>query len=81
MKVLIVLGNDSKKKYLVSLDTSTLIEDVKSLLKHNRLDAAIMMILAGGRMEEEIIGEEASYCYTDLILMDAGSHWGLLKTI
>jgi len=81
MKVLIVLGSEHKKKYLLNIDAKALIEDIKNLLKCNRLDAAIMMALAGGNMEQEITGDDTSYCHTDLTLMDAGAHWGLFKTI
>jgi len=81
MKILIVLGNEPKKKYLINVDAKSLIEDIKNLLNYNRLDAAIMMAIAGGSIEKEITGDDTSYCYTDLTLMDAGAHWEMLKTI
>ncbi|MBP7056479.1 MAG: hypothetical protein KBB52_06480 [Candidatus Omnitrophica bacterium] len=78
MKVLIVVRCSPAQRFLVTLKTKKLSEEVMTLLRKNRRSQAIAKALSRGIFEREVGCDELPGVGVDLIISEDGASWDFM---
>ncbi|MFA5147073.1 MAG: hypothetical protein WC515_06855 [Candidatus Omnitrophota bacterium] len=79
MRVLIVIEQSPKQRFLVTLHTKEIAEEVKDLVRRKRHSQAMATAFSRGRLEREVLHHEVSGLKVDLILSGETANWDLMK--
>ena len=79
MKILIVVDNDPKQRFLVSLTTGKLVREVKRLVNRKMNGQAIMTALSKGKFERQVEHHDLPTTEADLVISEANVSWNIAK--
>ncbi len=72
MKALVITKKNSIKRFLVEIHTDSLVQEIAALISKKRYSRAAAVILAKGRIEKEVTGDDIKNVKADLIIEEGG---------
>ncbi|MFC1480042.1 hypothetical protein ACFL5Y_01185 [Candidatus Omnitrophota bacterium] len=78
MKILIRIHNSPEQRFLVSLTSQNLIDEVSKLVNKGKYSKAVVTTLSKGKFIKELAENELPRIDSDLILTEKNAHWDLL---
>ena len=75
MRVLITVNRGLPQRYLVSLFTRSLIEEIRSLINDRKHYEAMATAFRKGKFERQVFGDDFHEITADLILSEDNASW------
>lgn len=77
MKIIVVIRRSPAQRFLVNLQSASLVEEVSRLIGKKRHSQAIATALAKGKFEREIAEADFPKVKASFILSEESIHWDL----
>jgi DNA-binding transcriptional regulator LsrR (DeoR family) len=79
MKIILIIGQRSPQRLLITLPDRKAIENVIALVSRQQHSQAIISALTSGSFEKEITADQAHNTAADMILSEHSASWDLTK--